>query len=83
MCPIEIQASGDYTPAPAYQEVTAANAGKATLRAEGGMDGYVAGQPFSNEQIAAAKPDEAGYMVAWNNVHRWQYYGYKVDAMDI
>lgn len=81
--PVEIQASGDFSPAPAYQEVTAANAGKATLRAAGGMDGYVAGQPFSNEQIAAATPDDAGYMVAWNNVHRWQYYGYRVDAMDM
>lgn len=81
--PIEIQATGDYAPAEAYRAVTAANAGKASLRAGGGVDGYLGGQPFSNEQIAAAEPEQAGTMVAWNNVHRWQYYGYQVDAMDM
>jgi hypothetical protein len=81
--PVEIQASGDYSPIEAYRKVTADNAGKASLRAGGGIDGYVAGQPFSDKQITEAKPEDAGYMVAWNNVHRWQYYGYKVDAMDM
>lgn len=81
--PLEIQATGDYAPAEAYRDVTAANAGKASLRAGGGVDGYLGGQPFSNEQIAAAEPQQAGTMVAWNNVHRWQYYGYQVDAMDM
>ncbi|MEM7541125.1 MAG: DUF1329 domain-containing protein, partial [Pseudomonadota bacterium] len=32
-------------------------------------------------QIAAAQENAAGFMVAWNQIHRWQYMGYKVDAL--
>ena len=81
--PLEIEASGDFAPAAEYRAVSTANAGKATLKAAGGMDGYVAGQPFDASQIAAAPVEQAGYMVAWNNVHRWQYYGYHVQALDM
>lgn len=81
--PIDIEATGDFAPAAEFLAVTAANAGRATLRAEGGMDGYVAGQPFDAKQIEAAPPEQAGYMVGWNNVHRWQYYGYHVSALDM
>ena len=41
----------------------------------------MAGQPFSTEQIASAEPDVGGYMLAWNQIHRWQYYGYKIDEL--
>ncbi len=80
---MDIEATGDFAPAAAYQAATAANAGKTQLRAEGGLQGYEAGQPFDAAQIDAAPPEQAGYMVGWNNVHRWQYYGYHVPSMDM
>jgi len=37
--------------------------------------------PFSDAQIAAADAVTAGFMVAWNQIHRWQYTGYQVDDL--
>jgi hypothetical protein len=80
---IEIQATGDYKPHPVYQAATEQHGNEATLRPEGGMAGYVAGRPFDPQKFDDVSPQDAGMMVAWNYVHRWQYYGYKVDALDM
>ena len=40
---------------------------------------YKAGKPFSDKKITNADSDQAGLMVAWNNVMRWQHYGYSAN----
>ena len=80
---LEIQATTDYPAHPSYDAATAAHGGKATLNATGGLDGYVAGRPFDPERFDDVTPAEAGLMVAWNHVYRWQYFGYKVDNLDM
>lgn len=79
----EIEATTDYQPHQAYLDATAQHGGEATLKAGGGMDGYVAGRAFDPERFDDVTPDEAGMMVAWNHVYRWQYYGYKVDTLEM
>jgi len=73
---MEIQARGSYPGHASYQEATAKFAGQATLAADGALENYTAGRPFSDEQVLAATPEAAGRMVGWNRMHRWQYYGY-------
>lgn len=80
---LEIQATTDYQPHQVYLDATAQHGSTATLKAGGGMDGYVAGRPFDPERFDDVTPEEAGMMVAWNHVYRWQYYGYKVDTLDM
>ncbi len=80
---LEIEATTDLSPHAVYAAATAAHGNEATLRAEGGMQGYVAGRPFEPEKFDDVSPAEAGMMVAWNHVYRWQYYGYKVDTLDM
>lgn len=76
---LEIQATTDYQPHQVYRDATAQHGNAASLKAGGGMEGYVAGRPFDPERFDDVTPDEAGMMVAWNHVYRWQYYGYKCD----
>ena len=78
-----IEASGDYPPPPIFQAATAANAGKTTLLPAGGVANYTAGQPFDTAQFDDVSPTDAGLMAAWNHVYRWQYYGYRVKALDM
>jgi len=78
---VEIQAPGDYRTHHSYETATEQFHGQATIGDDGSLTNYTAGQPFSNEQIAATTPDQAGLMVAWNQIHRWQYTGYKVEAV--
>jgi len=73
---MEIQAGASYPGHPSYQDATAKFAGQATLAADGALENYTAGRPFSEEQIAAATPQQAGLMIGWDRMHRWQYYGY-------
>ncbi|HMM77472.1 MAG TPA: DUF1329 domain-containing protein [Gammaproteobacteria bacterium] len=79
----EIEATLEYRPHQVYLDATAQHGNAATLKAGGGMDGYVAGRPFDPERFDDVTPEEAGMMIAWNHVHRWQYYGYKVDALEM
>lgn len=72
-----IGATADLAPHAAYREATEQLAGGVTLAADGSLEGYTAGQPFPPAVVAAAPPERAGYMVAWNNRHRWTYYGYR------
>ena len=36
----------------------------------------MAGQPFDPSLFEKVDPEEAGFMLAWNHVHRWQYFGW-------
>ncbi|MEN9727250.1 MAG: hypothetical protein RL434_1616, partial [Pseudomonadota bacterium] len=80
---LEIQATADYPPHESYLAATAAHAGQASLKAEGGMEGFTAGRPFDPQTFDDVSPEEAGMMIAWNHVYRWQYYGYKLDTLDM
>ena len=75
---VEVQAPTDLAPHAIYREATAAHAAASSLAPDGSLKGYVAGQPFTHDRIAAASAEQAGLMVAWNNVHRWDYYGYRL-----
>jgi hypothetical protein len=78
---IEIQATGNYPGHEVYADATQRFAGQATINSDGGLDNYTAGQPFTTEQISNADSATGGYMLAWNQIHRWQYYGYQVDEL--
>ena len=78
---VEIQQTLDYPGHQSFQDATDKFAGTTTLGPEGQLNNYTAGRPFSDEQITAASPDQAGLMIAWNHFHRWQYTGYKVDEL--
>lgn len=78
---LSIQAAGDYPAHPSYLAASERFAGQATIGADGRLENYTAGRPFSHEQFEAADAASAGYMVAWNQIHRWQYYGYRVDEL--
>ncbi len=80
---LEIQATADYPGDPVYVAATARFAGEARLGAGGELESYTAGRPFSDAQIAAASPAQAGFMVGWNQIHRWQFTGYKVDELSM
>ena len=66
-----------YKPHQLYQNATALHVDKGVINDSGQLEEYVAGQPFSRQAIEAASAEKAGYMVAWNQIHRWQYYGYR------
>lgn len=78
---LEIQASASYTPHPVYSAATARFDGQAKLTADGAVENYTAGRPFDPQQFDDVPPDRAGYMVAWNHIYRWQYYGYQLDEL--
>jgi len=78
---VEIQATADMQPHSSYIAATEAFEAQATIGADGRLENYTAGRPFTIEQIEAADPETGGYMLAWNQIHRWQYYGYQVDEL--
>src|SRR5207249_6613164 len=60
---IRTRATTDLPLTPAYVEETRRNAGKARLRQDGSLEGYVSGRPLP--EIDAADP-QAGLKLAWN-----------------
>jgi Protein of unknown function (DUF1329) len=60
---VRTRATTDLPLTPAYVEATHRNAGKARLREDGSLEGYVNGRPFP--EIDAADP-QAGLKLAWN-----------------
>jgi hypothetical protein len=78
---MEMQAPAHVEPHPSYVEATKAFEGQATLDADGAIQNYTAGRPFSAATIKAATPEQAGLMLAWNRIHRWQYYGWRNDEL--
>ena len=71
--------SQSYKKHKSFVEATKKFLGQAQLTGEQQLTNYVAGQPFSAEQIQESTVESAGTMIAWNNVHRWHYYGYSVE----
>ena len=78
---LELTPTRHYLPHPLYAQATASFVGESHLGADGMLEGYRAGQPFSAESILAAPAEQAGYMVAWNQIHRWQNYGYHNESL--
>ncbi len=78
---VELTSTQHYLPHSSYLEATERFAGTATIDADGALGSYVAGQPFSPEQIDSAPADQAGYMLAWSHIFRWQHYGYETDIL--
>jgi hypothetical protein len=76
-----VTATQSYPPPAEFRAATDEHQSKVVLAADGIVTGYVAGQPFSADQIEAAEPQRAGYMLAWNHKFRWQYQGYRSDVM--
>ena len=60
---IRTRATTDLPLTPAYVEATRRNAGKARLREDGSLEGYVNGRPFP--EIDVADP-QAGLKLVWN-----------------
>lgn len=77
---IEIQATEDHGAHPVFLEATAAHAAKTSLASDGSLQDYIAGQPFVHSRILEASTDQAGLMVAWNNIHRWDSFGYSTQG---
>lgn len=75
---VEIEETRSHAPHQLYRDATARYVDQATIDDEGQLEGYTAGQPFSPQAIDAAVAEKAGYLVAWNQIHRWQYYGYRM-----
>lgn len=73
---LELTATAGYPAHASYQEATALHQDQARIAADGSLENYTAGQPFSPARIMAAAAGEAGHMVAWNHIHRWQHRGY-------
>ena len=78
---VEIQETADYQDHPSYLAATEHFKGQAAIGTDGRLENYTAGRPFSPQQITGADPQTGGYMLAWNQIHRWQYYGYQVDEL--
>lgn len=73
-----IAESGDYSPHEVYQQASLEYGAQCEIGEDGVLENYVAGQPFANERVDAAPPEQAGFMAAWNSNHRWQHYGQHV-----
>lgn len=73
---LEVHATARFAPHHSYTEASAAHAGKAELAPDGGILNYVAGQPFDPARFDGLDAEQAGFMIAWNHIHRWQYYGW-------
>ena len=78
---LELTETQSYQPHPVYLEATAQFAGQASIGAQGKLENYTAGKPFSDEQILDAEETAAGFMVGWNQIHRWQNMGYRNEAI--
>lgn len=73
---LEIVETQRYSPHRTYQEASERYIDTAHIKTDGDLGNYVAGLPFRNKTIRTAPAAQAGYMVAWNHVHRWEYFGF-------
>ena len=78
---MEIQKYEKKKPYESYLEATEKFSGESSVGNDGSLLNYTAGKPFSEEQIQNSDPRTAGYMIAWNNIHRWQNYGVRIQEM--
>ncbi len=79
----EIQETQSFSPHAAYRDASIQYGEQTVLREDRSLGHYVSGQPFSHDRILEAPPEDAAYMVAWNRVYRWQYYGYASDSIHL
>ncbi len=75
----EVQATTRYLPHDVYQSATLQYSDQTELGEDRSLLHYVSGRPFRAERIDAAPPEDAAYMILWNQVHRWQYYGFATE----
>jgi hypothetical protein len=73
---LAIQETQIFLPHKSYVLATDKHAREARIGSDGSLENYSAGQPFSEEQIKVASDDVAGFMIGWNQNHRWQHYGF-------
>lgn len=66
----------DYAPPAFFQAATEAGRGKASLDANGGLEGYGAGLPFAPDEIRADDP-QAGLKWLWDVEYRYQGAGFR------
>lgn len=78
---MEIQGAQDFAPHASYRDASLQFGPQTELREDRSLANYVSGQPFSHERIIGATAADAAYMVAWNRVFRWQYFGYASDSI--
>ncbi len=78
---LEIQPTLDLAPHASFRDATLQYGPQTELAADGAIQNYVAGRPFSEDRIVSASPRDGGYMAAWNNVYRWQFTGYRSDSI--
>lgn len=76
---IDVKKDVNYQPHELYVKATNKYQKDVVLEDNKLLSNYKAGKPFSDEKILKAEPEHAGLMVAWNNVMRWQYFGYASD----
>ena len=76
---LNLTKSQSYQKHKSFLEATEKFLGQAQMTNDQQLTNYVAGQPFSAQQIKKSTAESAGTMIAWNNVHRWHYYGYSVE----
>ena len=76
---IEVKKDINYQPHDFYVKATNKYQKGVVLEENKLLSNYKAGKPFSDEKILSSNAERAGLMVAWNNVMRWQYYGYAAD----
>jgi hypothetical protein len=80
---IEIEEPYHYVTPAIYQAATVNGGDQPSLGTDGVLENYLAGSPFSHARIASASPADAGLMVAWDHIQRWQYYGYQTAEMSV
>ncbi len=73
-----VSPSGNYTPHAEYMAATEKFSRQTELAPDGALKNYVAGRPFSQEQLALEDP-RSGLKAAWNFNHRWKFYGMDVE----
>lgn len=74
---LQIQMTASLSPHESYQRATLQYQGQTSIAPDGSLEHYIAGRPFSDERILAAPPRDGGLMVGWNNIFRWQHFGYR------
>ena len=73
----DVSPSGNYVPHQDYLAATERYANQTRLTADGALENYVAGRPFSQALITRDDP-QSGLQAAWNFNHRWKFYGMHV-----
>lgn len=72
-----VSPSGNYAPHQDYLAATEQYLNQARLADDGALENYVAGRPFAQTQILPDDP-RSGLKAAWNFIHRWKFYGMRV-----